>query len=107
MARRMTHDEWYELVEQADTLQFLSDVTVRRMFEVITGTRKDCPVYTAPEVGHDMLGRFSVGELSKAWTKLANERDMTGIEWYQSGEPDAADYAAALEISIAGEVVFG
>jgi hypothetical protein len=102
---RMTIEEWTEVVEGAEcTWENLSARSTREIGEVLRGERKEANVRDVMDA--DCKGTFTIAKLSAAWTGLARERGMSGIEFYESGEPDAVTYSEALEIAIFGEVVY-
>lgn len=108
MARRMTTEQWIEMFEQADSLENLTPNSCRRILRCIKGEAKSANVWDmADDTKVDPPSVFTLAALSKAWTHLAREQGMSGIDYYESGEPDSLTYSAAFEIAIFGEVIYG
>ena len=103
MARRMDTEQWLEMFEQADSLSNLTPMSLRRIVRCIKGEIPQANVWDHcddTEVVPPAL--FTVANLSKAWTRLARAQGMSGIDYYESGEPDALTYSVAFEIAIFG-----
>jgi hypothetical protein len=100
---RMTNEQYESIFEESDTVWMRMD-SIRACWDVLLGRTKSCKVY---DTEGDLVGTFTFAKFKKAWTQLANAEGYSGVDYYESGEPDAITYNDCVQIAICGEVVYG
>ena len=102
---RLSNAELLEIVEGAESLEYLSSRSSREVLQVAAGTRTSTYAHDCGD--RDNGGTFTLTKLRGAAAKWAKEQGYTSSrEWYDEGCPDSIEYSAVVEMAIFGEVMY-